>query len=221
MTKLPIDDAADVWERAIAEAMEDPLPIEYERLLDPYRTDEQWLPHLAAGASVDLWFDDWSVEKKREMVAQCEGRSTLYPGEELASLKGTIEGARRYLWFVDAEIEAVQDYPARFVVGQSSFSSTPINHPPFRTSFLVKINLPSPFNGFGVGLGGVGKVAARTVDKTPILRAKQALRIAKDPDQEWLVSFSWLHKAAFADALPLDGNHTLNAHVERTNLVGL
>eukprot|EP01009_Symbiontida_sp_KSa7_P004098 NODE_19_length_2602_cov_3.720721_g16_i0.p2 GENE.NODE_19_length_2602_cov_3.720721_g16_i0~~NODE_19_length_2602_cov_3.720721_g16_i0.p2 ORF type:complete len:223 (-),score=33.35 NODE_19_length_2602_cov_3.720721_g16_i0:234-902(-) len=221
MTELPLPPGSDVFEKALAAAMDDDLPIDYSFLQKPYDAPIDWLDHLAAACSVDLWFDDWPDDRKREMIAQCMGVSTAYPDSPpLAELKGTVEGARCYLEFVDAEIISVLDYPTRFVFGQSSPTYTPINHPPFKTQFLIKVALQKPVNAFIIGMSPLGQAALRTVDLTPINRVKKAMRVAKDPDQKWLVSVSWMRKATFADALPLDGTYSMNAHVPRTNLIG-
>ncbi|WP_319533423.1 phage tail protein I [uncultured Cohaesibacter sp.] len=129
MTSLPLRSNAMPIEKAMAAGMSDDLPVDYATIMDPYQTPAKWLPSLAAHYSVDLWFSDWPEERKREMIAQCAGLSTIYPGEQLAELKGTLEGLKRFLWFVDAEIVDRIAYPCRFVLGRSSPSFTPLQFP--------------------------------------------------------------------------------------------
>ena len=93
------------FERAMAAGMSDDLPVPYAQILNPYDTPVIWLPWLAAHHAVDLWFDDWPEARKREMIAQCAGVSTVYPDDPpLGELKGTLKGLKRYLEFVDATI---------------------------------------------------------------------------------------------------------------------
>ncbi|SMD10000.1 phage tail protein, P2 protein I family [Fulvimarina manganoxydans] len=206
------------FERAMARAMSDDLPIPMEEVMDPYRTPERFLPFLAGHYSVDLWFDDWTVEKKREMVAQAKGSSTVYPGTRLADFKGTREGARRYLEFVDAEVLDVVAHPTRFVAGLSAAGITPVGHPPFRARYLVKVTLVKPFNAFVAGRSAAGMAAGRNVDLTPINRAKTALKVSKAPETEYLVSFAWRRPATFGDGLTFGDERPFGAYVDRTHL---
>ncbi|MET0170903.1 MAG: phage tail protein I, partial [Agrobacterium vaccinii] len=111
--------SSDVFELALASGMSDDLPIPYAEIMDPYRTPVRFLPWLAAHHSVDLWFDDWPDDRKREMIAQCAGVSTIYPASPLAALKGTLAGLKRYLAFVDAEIVDRIAHPSRFTFGRA------------------------------------------------------------------------------------------------------
>lgn len=209
---------SQAFERSLANAMSDDLPIPIEEVMDPYRTPERFLPFLAGHYSVDLWFDDWSVDRKREMVAQAKGSSTVYPGTRLADFKGTREGARRFLEFVDAEIIDTVAHPTRFVFGRSSFGITPLQHPPFRARYLVKVTLEKPINAFVFGWSALGKAALRDVDLTPIMRAKTALRASKAPETEYLVSFAWRRPATFGDGISFDDGLPFGGHIDRTHL---
>lgn len=208
-------------EKALAAGMSDELPVEYARLLDPYRTDIEFLPRLAAHHSVDLWFTDWSEEKKREMIAQCAGVSTTYPGEPLAELKGTFEGLKRYLWFVGAEVLDRVAYPVRFVMGQSAIGITPINHPPFKARYLIKLDLEKPFNAFVIGQSAIGRMALRRVSTEPINRARKAARIAKAEHCEYSVSFTHRTKLNFGDDISFDADVGFETFVDRTSLASL
>src|SRR5690606_2888010 len=155
------------------------------------------------------WFDDWSEARKRQMVTEAP---------ELASLKGTHTGVVRYLGYVDAEVIDTVAYPARFVFGRSSPTFTPINHPPFKARYLVKVTLKKPFNAFVLGRSALGKAALRTVDLEPIRRAKLAMTIAKAPEAEYLVSFAWRRGATFGDAIPFGDAPPFGAFIDRATL---
>ena len=206
------------FERALTKAMSLELPVPMEEVMDPYRTPPQFLPFLAQHYSVDLWFDDWSLDRKREMVAQVKGSSTVYPGTRLADFKGTREGARRFLEFVDAEVLDVVAHPTRFVAGLSAAGITPVGHPPFRARYLVRVTLVKPFNAFVAGRSAAGMAAGRNVDLTPINRAKTALRVSKAPETEYLVSFAWRRPATFGDGLTFGDERPFGAYVDRTHL---
>lgn len=197
------------FERAVAHAMTDELPVPIAQIMDPDTTPVEWLPWLAAHESVDLWFDDWSVERKRQMIKEAT---------ELAALKGTHEAALRFLGFVDAEVIDTVSYPARFRFGGSSKSFTPINHPPFKARYLIKVALTKPVNAFVFGQSAWGKGAFRTVDLEPIRRAKLALRVSKAPETEYLVSFAWRRPAIVGDAIPLEDELSIGGFVDRMRL---
>ncbi len=61
----------------------------------PEEVDPRLIAWLAWGMSVDLWNDAWSDERKAEVVRQ---------SIRLHRLKGTEEGARRFLELVDAKL---------------------------------------------------------------------------------------------------------------------
>jgi phage tail P2-like protein len=209
---------SDTFEKALAHAMSDELPVPYEQIMDPYQTPVAWLPWLAAHYSVDLWFDDWPVATKREMIAQSAGLSETYPGEQLGDLKGTFEGLKRYLWFVGATVIDRVAYPAKFVIGQSAVGINPIQHPPYKARYLIKVTLDMPGNAFVIGRSAVGIAATRPPSREPIIRAKRAARIAKFEHAEYTVSFTHRRKLRFGDAPLLDGSLTFGSFVDRTSL---
>jgi len=152
------------------------------------------------------------------MIAQCAGRSVVYPGERLADLKGTREGLRRYLAFVDAEIVRVVSHPTRFAVGRSGIGWRPIAHPPLTAHYLVKLPLRRPANPFEVNRSAIGRASMRTVDREPIRRARLAMTISKAPETLYSATFAWRRRIRLSDAIPLDGSHQLGGFVDRTRL---
>ena len=213
---LPVD--AATFERALAHAMSDDLAVPYAQILDPYQAPVEWLPWLAGHHSVDLWFDDWPEATRREMIAQCAGLSTIYPGQQLGDLKGTFEGLKRYLWFVGATVLDRIAYPAKFVIGQSALGITPIQHPPFKARYLVKVALAKPVNAFILGQSAIGLAALRPASREPIIRAKRAARIAKFEHVEYTVSFTHRRKLRFGDAPSFDGSLRFGSFIDRTSL---
>lgn len=208
----------EALERALAAGMTDDLPAPLEILLDPYKTPAKWLPWLAYHHSVDLWFEDWPEERKREIIAQYAGVSVIYPGESLPEYKGTHEGALRYLSFVEATVLARISYPARFVLGRSALGITPLNHPAFKARWLVKVLLKKPVNAFVLGRSAAGRGALRPVDLTPIRRAKEALLVAKAPETEYLVSFAWRRRATFGDDILFGDSLPFGGFIQRNTL---
>ncbi|MGX1100258.1 phage tail protein I [Amorphus sp. MBR-141] len=206
------------FEIAFGEALTDRIDVPIREILDPYQTPAAFLPFLAAHYSVDLWFDDWPEESKREMIAQCGGRSVVYPGERLADLKGTREGLKRYLSFVDAEIVRVVSHPTRFAIGRSGIGWCPIAHPPFTAHYLVKLPLKRPPHPFEINRAAIGRASLRSVDLEPIRRAKLAMTISKAPETLYSVSFAWRRRIQLSDAIPLDGGHHVGGFVDRTRL---
>ncbi|MDQ0314853.1 phage tail protein I [Amorphus orientalis] len=206
------------FERALAEATADDLPVPIDQILDPYETPSAFLPFLAAHWSVDLWFDDWAEARKREMIAQSAGRSTIHPGERLAELKGTREGLKRFLAFVDAEIVRVVSHPCRFVVGRSGVGWRPIAHPPLTAHYLVKLPLQQPAHAFEINRAAIGRASLRSVDLEPIRRAKLAMTVGKAPETLYSVTFAWRRHITLSDSIPLDGSHHIGGFVDRTRL---
>lgn len=103
-----LPDSSGAFERAALHAMIDTLDVPITQMLDPFRTKAEFLPFLAHGNSVDLWFDDWLEERKRRIIAE-------WP--DIASKIGTIAALRKILPFVDAELLDYRAPPQRFVLG--------------------------------------------------------------------------------------------------------
>ncbi|MBP0440691.1 phage tail protein I [Tianweitania sediminis] len=197
------------FERALALGLSDDLAVPFAEILDPATTPARFKPQLAAHESVDLWYDDWSDDRQRAMIAEAPA---------LAKIKGTHEAAVRFLGYVDAEVIDRRAYPARFVLGLSSPTFTPLNHPAFKARYLVKVHLKKPLNAFVLGRSALAQGALRTVDLEPIRRAKFALQVSKAPETEYLVTFAWRRPATFGDAIPLGDDLPFGGYVDRTTL---
>lgn len=208
--------ATGSFDRALAAGMSDDLEVPFDELLDPYRTPARLLPWLAEHHSVDLWFDDWSEERKREMIAQCAGVSTIYPGEPLAELKGTLEGLKRYLWFVDATIVDRVAHPTRFIMGRAVLDRTPISHQPFTAHYLIKVRLEAHCSRFEIGQAAFGRRALVSVNREPLRRVKLAMVTAKAPDTLYSVTFAWRRQHTFDDGILFDDGHLFSGYIDRT-----
>ncbi|TRL35493.1 phage tail protein I [Rhizobium straminoryzae] len=213
-----LPDSAGRFEKAMAAGMSDELPVPYADIIDPYRTPPRFLPWLAAHHSVDLWFDDWSPDRKREMIAQCAGVSSLYPASPLGALKGTLQGLKRYLAFVDAEIVDRIAYPARFTFGRAALGRTPLGHRPFVAHYLVKVALKGPANRFQIGRASLGRQALTLIDTEPLRRVKTAMTIAKAAETQYTVTFAWRRGITFQDNLPIDAGHVFGGFIDRARL---
>ncbi|OHV85806.1 phage tail protein I [Ensifer sp. LCM 4579] len=73
-------------------------------LTNPRAIRADLLPWLAYRFSTDIWREEWSAEKRRDVVAQ---------QFDLHRLKGTAEGIRRMVELVDAEIKQIIVPPKR------------------------------------------------------------------------------------------------------------
>ncbi len=197
------------FERAAADAMSDDLPVPFAQIMDPATTPQAFLPFLAAHESVDLWFDDWPLGRKRQMVAEAV---------ELAALKGTRAGLRRFLDYVDGEITWLIAHPARFVLGSSAIGVRPIAHRPMVAHYIVKVPLRRPANAFQVGRAVLGSAALTRVSLEPLRRAKIAMSIAKDPATLYSATFAHRRRARFGDALPMDGSTKFGGFIHRPRL---
>ncbi|MDH0908812.1 phage tail protein I [Rhizobium pusense] len=209
---------SEAFEKALIAGMTDDLPVPYDVIMDPYRTPARFLPWLAAHHSVDLWYDDWSEERKREMIAQCAGLSTDYPASPLAALKGTLVGLKRYLAFVDADIIDRIAHPARFTFGRAVIGRTPIAHQPFTAHYLVHVTLRAPKNHFQIGRSAFGRAALTSVDLEPIRRARRAMVTAKTPDTLYTVTFAWRRPITLQDAVMIDGGTSPGGYRQRQYL---
>lgn len=206
------------FKRALMAGMSDVLPVPLAEQMDPYRTDAKNLPHLAAHHSVDLWFDDWPEERKREVIAQYSGESVIYPGERLPELKGTREGTRRYLELVDATLVDVVAYPQHVVLGRTVMRQLPIGHPPFMARHLVKVDIREPEDAFVLGRSVIGRSVIKTHSREQIERAMKAMCIAKAPETEYRVSFAHKRMITIDDNIDIDGGYVLGQYVTRGRL---
>lgn len=197
------------FERALAAAMSDSLPVPLAEALDPARTPAALLPWLAVHEGVQLWFSDWTDERKRHVIGD-------WP---LAAWTiGTRAGAHRMLSYVDGTLVDAIAYPARFVVGRAVMGRTPIGHPPHLARYLVRVRTYAPPRGFTMRRGVLGRRHIREPDREPLRRCLAALRIAKGPETEYRVDFGHWRRLSIADAPPLDAGFRLDQFVVRSKL---
>jgi P2-related tail formation protein len=197
------------FERSVAEAMTDTLPVPLREIMSPADTPLAFLPFLAAHESVDLWFADWSDARKRAMVEEAT---------TLARKKGTRAGAIRFLSYVDGTLVDAISYPAKFVVGRGRVGRTPVGHPPFVARYLVKVVILKRPRHFVMGRSFVGSGRLHTADRTKILRAMAALRAAKAPETELRADFAHFRQPTLDDGIALDPGYALGAYAPRSKL---
>lgn len=204
-----LPDRRGPFEVALAGAMQDDLPIPIAEAMDPAKTPEALLPHLAAHESVDLWFDDWSIERKRKMIADAP---------RLAKLVGTEAAAEAFLEYVDAEIVHKVSYPSRRPVGRIAVGITPIQDRPFVARFLIKVTLVAHRRAIIVGRTAVGRGAILPPSREPIRRAKIALAKSKAPETAYTVSFAHRIPISLKDGIDLDAGYKLGDYRDRYRL---
>lgn len=201
---------AGAFERAVAEAMADTLPVPLRQIMDPAETPSTFLPFLAAHRSVDLWFEDWPEERKRQMVADAIA---------LAKLVGTRAAAERFLAYVDAQIIHKVSHPSRRPVGRiSAGRRVPIQHKPFVARFLVRTALTAPAKPIIVGRTAASRAAVRTIDREPLRRAKTALSVSKAAETAYTINFAHRVRRTLDDGLDLDAGAALGAFKDRVRL---
>nr|WP_281414904.1 phage tail protein I [Aurantimonas sp. DM33-3] len=197
------------FEIAVTEAMTDVLPVPIREIMDPATAPAAFLPFLAAHESVDLWFEDWSDDRKRAMIAQAL---------QLAALKGTPAASQAFLDFVDGQILDKISYPSRFVLGRSAIGRHPIGHPAFVARHLVKVETFKPPRALVAGRSVLGRAVLRTPSRERIRRCRVALTVAKAPDTEYRADFAHGRKIRLDDAVPLDGTYRIGQYLDRVKL---
>ncbi|MDX6806311.1 phage tail protein I [Terrihabitans rhizophilus] len=195
--------------KAVSFAASDDLPVPLRAILGSATSPMDWLPFLAAHESVDLWFDDWSADRKRQMIAEAA---------ELAALVGTRAALDRFLPFVDASIIDRISHPRRFVVGFSAIGLDPIGHKPFTAHLLVKVPLRFPSGAFVVGRSALRRDALRTVDREPIRRVRRAVQAAKAPETLITINHGHRRPVTIDDGFPLDGSFRFGDFRDRKRL---
>lgn len=144
-----LPDSSGAFERSTLHAMIDTLDVPIAEMLDPFKTTPEFLPFLAHGNSVDLWFDDWPEERKRLIIDQ-------WP--DIASKLGTIAALRKILPFVDAELLDYRAPPKRFVLGSgpsdAAIAAWKARLPQLR---IYNRSRPAPRRGSGIGRFVVGR----------------------------------------------------------------
>ncbi|QCI65533.1 phage tail protein I [Phreatobacter stygius] len=83
------------------------LAFPIDTLWNPWTCPERLLPYLAWALSVDIWYEDWPLDRKRWVCAQSLA---------LHRQKGTLEGIRRYVQLAGGELVRAVVPPAKFYV---------------------------------------------------------------------------------------------------------
>jgi P2-related tail formation protein len=201
---------AEEFEKALAVAMSDDLPGPIREMMDPDTAPEEMLPFLAQQESVDLWYEDWPTERKRQIIK-------AWP--LLAQAIGTREAAARFLPYVDTGIVHKRSYPSRFPVGRIAAGRiTPIQHPNYTARFLLKVDLPAPAFSVVIGRSAVGHAAIRTFNREPLRRAKRALSVSKAPETAYTVTFAHRIPVSLDDGLDLDAGTVLGSFRDRIRI---
>lgn len=197
------------WERAIAGAMSDHLPVPVRECLDPGQAPAHFLPFLAVHDGVRIWFSDWADARKRLVISEAP---------ELAGRIGTRSASARMLGYVDAVLVDAVAYPAPFVLGRAVLGRTPLAHPAFVARYLVRIETMTPPRALVLGRGALGRRRLKAPDREPWRRCLVALRAAKAPETEYRVDFGHRRPLSIADAPALDGTWRLDSYVTRSRL---
>ncbi|ACI92718.1 phage tail protein I [Afipia carboxidovorans OM5] len=179
---------ATAFERGVTLAMTDVLPVPIRELLDPAQTLIPFIPFLAEHESVDLWFDDWTVARKRTMIEDAL---------RLAGLKGTRLGLRSFLTYVDALLISTVAHPRRFVLGRSALGVQPLKFPAYTALYLIKVGLKRHRRGLVLGRGALGRHALVRVDREPIRRANIAATVSKAPGTQYTATFAHRRRPFF------------------------
>jgi phage tail P2-like protein len=206
------------FEKALAKTIIATLPVPLDLEMNPYSASERNLPYLAEHHGVDYWYDDWDESRKRQMIAHCSGRRSGFEGEFIQELKGTRLGTIRYLEYANGTLLDTISYPQRVVLGRSVIRKAPIGHPAFAARHLVKVPTTKPPRAAVLGRGVLGRSPVKTPDRTPLERARIAMRTAKAPHTEYRVD--WAHKRIINidDQIDIDAGFHLGDYVDRTRL---
>ncbi len=201
--------SSKTFEKAAAFAFEDKLPVPIRQIMDPAKTPSEWLPFLAAHQSVDLWYPDWSDDLKRAVVANA------IPD---ARLKGTRDGARQFLSYVDGTLLDVVAYPAPFIAGRAIVGRTPVGLKPFVARYLVKVTTIGPSRAFIAGRSAVGRAYVHKPDTDPFDRCLAAIRVAKSPETQIRVDFRHKRQITVNDQIVADGSYRVGDYIDRVSL---
>ncbi len=214
--KTVLPSGSETFEKALAAGMSDALPVPFAEQLDPYRARADLLKWLGHRASLDLWFDDWSDERKREAIAQAAGASTLFDGE-LAALKTTRGGAMRYLALVDGAIVDAVSYPALAICDEAFCDDAVLDHPPFLATYLVKVETAEPHAAF-VGSAFADEDFAGETITEPYDRCLVALRAAKATHTEIRADFQNARVLTAGDAVAAGDAYLAGQYLARIKL---
>jgi P2-related tail formation protein len=204
-----------VFEFAGAEGMSDALPVPIRQIMDPATTPAAFLPYLAAHRGVDLWYGDWSLSRKRQMVTQAVS---------LAAMKGTRAGAIAFLGFVDATLSDAIAYPTPFALGFAFIGRTPIAHPKFTADYLVETQTRAEpgsfcFGQFGAG-GAIGVAHISRPSDEPLHRALAALNVnfdGKSGATMIRVDFQHHRVIRVGDGIEVGDGYVVGQYVPRTH----
>ncbi|MGL5447438.1 MAG: phage tail protein I [Rhabdaerophilum sp.] len=191
---------------AIDAVLPGPMPI--TAAFQANLTPVSFLPWLAAHRGVQLWFNDWSLARKRQIV----GDQTL--GWSI----GTRSGARRHLAYVDATIVDAVAYPNAYCVEAMAVGSAPIEPSPFLVTYLVRVPIPMPDLAEVIGSTPVGAGFVAVENSEPVRRVCAAMRVARAPETEVEIEFQNHRPAEAGDSFTAGSNLTAGSYVQITRL---
>lgn len=194
---------------AMVDSLHSALPVPIREVMRPATAPAHFLPFLAGHVSLKLWYSDWSLDRKRDIIDE-------WP--QLARAIGTRHAVERLLSYVDAELIHALTYPQRFVLGRSVAGRTPIGHPAYMARYLVRTSTSKPRSALVAGRGVLGRSVLRTPSYEPIRRAMAALRVAKGAETQVRADFAHHRLLTFGDAPLMDGSHTFCEYVPRNRL---
>lgn len=197
------------WERALAAAMSDTLPVPIAEAVDPAQAPIALLPWLAVHDGVRLWFSDWSEARKRWVIAE-----SLLANFEV----GTRAGAIRYLGYVDGTLVDVVAYPSPAFAEDGFADQCWADLPPFLAFYLVHVPVTAATGGAFVEAGFIDEAFAGVTVTDPWDRALAALRAAKAPETEIQVEFQNFHRLTAGDRVLAGAGHTAGSFLPRTHL---
>jgi P2-related tail formation protein len=212
MTLLPAEtpNSVGIVTRGYTAGMSDILPVPIRETLDADTAPEEFLPFLAHGEGVKLWFDDWPLTRKR-LVA----KNWL---KDYASLIGTRAAMVPFLDLVDAEIVTRVAYPQRFVLGRSALGRQRLQQKHHTAYYLVKVDLEPRANRFVLGRSALGRAALRPCSREPLRRAQIAMVAAKATDTQVTVTFGHRRLATVDDGFTADDEINVSHWINRTKL---
>lgn len=130
-------------ERALAETSSaiSEIPVPIDTMKDPARIPEHLLPYLARELSVDIWRDDWPIERKRWIVAN---------SIRLHRLKGTLAGIKEHIELAGGEVVGTRLPPdGSYPVEGADRAAWLARFPQLRT-YLIRNRAPD-LGGFVAG----------------------------------------------------------------------
>jgi phage tail-like protein len=202
---------ATTYEKSVVRDISEYLVADLRKAVDPNQTPVDFIPFLAAHESVDLWYEDWTEARKRQMIAEAP---------VLARYKGTRKGTIEFIKYVDATLVDALAYPAKFVFGNARIGRTPIGLQPFVARYLIKISTTKEKKSFMMTRGVIGRDFLKAPDREPFERAFVALRISKAPETQMRVDFAYKRQLELSDGplLDNDGMYNLGDYVDRTKI---